>query len=96
MITERAQRILLQMIAAEIRCDWEDAEIVAQGAEVWCGDDKLSRATLNQLLRRALVSDRGKDTGVERYALNEDGRRAAKDRAWINPALATALSLRKA
>ena len=77
--TPGVQRCLEEMLAAETREDWEDAEIVCSHGQCWLGSRRTSVATVNRMLRLCLVSAEGLGTEYERYTLNEDGRALAKD-----------------
>ena len=88
MISYNAQEILKKMVAADADEDYEDAELVCEGRECWLGHWRIRRAAVNELLLNCLISDRGEEKGIERFAINEDGRKAAIDRSYVNQALA--------
>lgn len=80
--------MLLSMLQAEQAEEFEDAELVCDGCSCWCGLEQTSRAVVNELLRSALIRDSGEQgKGVERYTLNEDGRKAALDPGYRVPEL---------
>ena len=80
LLSVAAQRVLKRMLEAELAEQFEEAELVCDGAQCWIGLDRTSRTIVNELLRLALVRDEGESgKGIERYTLNEDGRRAAVD-----------------
>ncbi len=92
MISHGAQEILRKMRAAEDAEDFGEAELVREGSEVWLGYWKTTSAIVNELLRHCLIrddSEQGK--GIERYTINEDGRKAADDRAYVPAELRAAL-----
>ena len=64
------------MKAAESAQNWDDAEIVCDGADCWLGDQRISRRTVNSLVRVVALSfdDGG---GAEHFTLNGTGRALA-------------------
>lgn len=83
-----ALRVLRLMLEAELAEQFEEAELVCDGAQCWVGLERTSRTIVSELLRRALIRDCGESgKGIERYTLNEDGRRAAVDPAYQVPEL---------
>jgi hypothetical protein len=93
-ISYGAQVILQKMVMAEDDEELEDAELACEGAACYVGYWRTTRAIVNELLRSCLVSSVSEigSNGIERYALNSDGRKAAVDPTWINPELAKALA----
>jgi len=76
------------MVAAEEDDILEDAEIACEGGACWCGAWRTSRAVVNELIRACLLHDSGEQgKGIERYTLNEDGRKAAADPHYVVPEL---------
>lgn len=68
-------RVLSAMAAAERADDIEDAEIACEGLQCWIGCDRISRSTVNALLRLTAVSDTSlSEHGIQRYSLNDVGR----------------------
>lgn len=96
MISHGAQTILKKMLMAEQDEEFEDAELVCEGQECYVGYWRTTRAIVNELLMTCLVRATSEmdGRGVERYELNEDGRKAALDRSWVNPDLVKALAER--
>lgn len=87
-LSAAALRVLRLMLEAEIADQWEEAELACEGAQCWVGLERTSRTVVNELLRRALIRDCGESgKGLERYTLNEDGRRAAVDPMYRVPEL---------
>ncbi len=83
-----AQLVLARMLEAEQAERLDDAELVCEGRQCWVGLERTSRAVVTELLREALIRDTGESgKGVERYTLNEDGRRAALDPRYKVPEL---------
>jgi len=83
-----ARRVLRLMLEAELAEQFEEAELVCDGAQCWVGLERTSRTIVSELLRRALIRDCGESgKGIERYTLNEDGRRAAVDPKYEVPEL---------
>lgn len=78
MLSKRALEVLRSLKAAEEAQRWEEAEIVCDGLDCWMGDQRISRATVNRLLRIVALSfdDNG---GAEHYTLNGTGRALAND-----------------
>jgi hypothetical protein len=98
MISRGAQNILKKMLMAEQDEEYENAELVCEGNEVYVGYWRTTRAIANELLMACLVRARSEmdGRGIERYELTADGRKAAVDPSWINPDLAKALAERSA
>ncbi len=87
-LSAAAQRVLRLMLEAELAEQWEEAELACEGAQCWVGLERTSRTIVSELLRRALIRDCGESgKGIERYTLNEDGRRAAIDPTYQVPEL---------
>lgn len=83
-----AQRVLTEMLKAEQAERFDDAELVCEANQCWIGLEQTSRAVVNELLREVLIRDQGEGgKGVERYTLNDDGRRAALDPSYTVPEL---------
>lgn len=76
LITPTVVSVLQEMARAERAEEWEDAEIVQDGGQVWLGLRRLSVQTVNRLLVLVLVRHT-KEGGCDHYTLNEDGRRVA-------------------
>jgi hypothetical protein len=95
-ISRGAQNILKKMLMAEQDEEYEVAELVCEGNMVYVGYWRTTRAIANELLMSCLVRATSEmdGRGLERYELNEDGRKAAIDPTWINPDLAKALAER--
>ncbi len=87
MLTQAAHRALQEMVDAEAADDLDAAEIVREGRTAYLGDRRISSATVNQLLRWCLIRDGSYSREVERYTLNEDGRKAAADPSYVPPEL---------
>lgn len=95
MITVKAQAVLQRMLAAEALDDYENAELVCEGKQVYVGSYKVPYATFMELLYYTLIRQESEMGSVmERYTLNEDGRKACDDRTYINPALKDKLNER--
>lgn len=87
-LSDGAHAVVKMMYDAEREDRLDDAEVVCDGLLCWCGEKRTSRAVVSQLLRACLVRDVGEQgKGVERYVLNEDGRKAALDRSYRVPEL---------
>ena len=87
-ISRRAQEVLRYMLDEENRGNFEDAEIVCDGRSCFVGiedPDPVSKATVNELLRCVLIRTASEPGAMERYGLNEDGRKAALDPTWLPP-----------
>lgn len=96
MISHGAQNILKKMVMAEEDNEPENAELVCEGQTCYVGYWRTTRAITNELLMACLVRATSEmdGRGLERYELNEDGRKASRDPSWINPDLAKALAER--
>ena len=79
MLGRRATEILRLLKDAEDREDWEESEIVCEGAQCWLGSTRVSRATVNQLLR--LVGVPYVPDVLKQGALAQFDRRAEPDEA---------------
>lgn len=68
MLSKRAIEVLQSLQAAERAENWDHAEIVCDGIDCWMGDERISRQTVNRLVRVVAVSldDGG---GAEHYTL---------------------------
>lgn len=86
MISHKAHEILCEMLDAENCDDLLGAEIAREGRQAWIGDRRCSSRAVTELLRWCLIRDCSCGS-VERYMLNEDGRRAVKDRTYVPPEL---------
>lgn len=74
-MTPALRRMLQALADAEDREDWYNAEVVADGLQVYLGDDRYSWRTINAGLRLvALSDDTDEDGGLRRYSINETGR----------------------
>lgn len=79
-------RLMLEAHEAE---DWENAELVCDGAECWIGDHRTSRPTLAKMLRLGILrADAFNKTGLgsghaERFTLNEEGIALARDPNYV-------------
>lgn len=82
-----AQRVLVRMVQAEAAEEYEDAELVCEGAQAWVGLYRTSPAVVLELLQSCLISGAVTGAGVQRYTLNEDGRKAAEDPTYRPPEL---------
>lgn len=82
MLSKRAIEVLQSLQAAERAENWDHAEIVCDGIDCWMGDERISRQTVNRLVRVVAVSldDGG---GAEHYTLNGTGRALAEDPALV-------------
>jgi hypothetical protein len=82
MLSKRALEVLRSLLAAERAENWDQAEIVCDGLDCWMGDERLSRQTVNRLVRVVAVSldDGG---GAEHYTLNGTGRALAENPALV-------------
>lgn len=72
-MTPALTRMLRAMADAEAAGEWENAEVLADGLDVWVGDERYSRATLNAALRRVALRDVSDTKGAQRFALNSVG-----------------------
>ncbi|MFC5505363.1 hypothetical protein [Bosea massiliensis] len=82
MLSKRAIEVLQSLLEAERAENWDHAEIVCDGIDCWMGDERLSRQTVNRLVRVVAVSldDGG---GADHYTLNGTGRALAENPALV-------------
>lgn len=74
-LTPRALDILDKMLVAEEADDYENAELVNSGGQVWLGEDRTSRKILDDLLCACVIrAEEEMGSKFERFTLNEDGR----------------------
>ena len=68
--------VLRQMRLTDAQRRYEDAELVGEGRSFWLAYRRVSRSTVNQLLRLVAISDCSDAGGaaLERYKINEVGR----------------------
>lgn len=79
MISAAAKRTLVRMQEAEDDDEY-GGEIVCEGRVCYVGLDRISKATVFELLRYVLISDESEQgKGVERYTINEEGRAMVAD-----------------
>jgi hypothetical protein len=92
-ISFKAQNVLKKMVAAEDAEAFEDAELVMEGRTAYLGYWRVPAGIVDELLRAVLIraSSDNDGRGLERYTVNEDGRKTAVDRSYVNPALVAAL-----
>ena len=81
------RQVLEDMRTAEQKETYDDAEIVCDGSECWVGLRRISRRTVDGLLRLAAISPEKFDKSSV-YVLNDTGRALLK-----RPELATELRL---
>lgn len=74
-LTAAMRSILDEMIAADMREDFEDAEIVCEGV-CYLGNRRIHRGSVTRLLTIMAISDCSNSGGMERYRVNEIGRAA--------------------
>lgn len=75
MVTPALTRLLQTLADAEDREDWDAAEIVADGIQVWVGEERFHWKTVNQALRLTAIRDTSDEgSRVRRYTINEVGR----------------------
>ena len=79
MLTKRAAEILDLMLEAEMRQDYEGAEIVCDGLSCYLGEMLVSRRTVTNLIRHVAVSLASEPGGMERYTVSGTGRKIAAD-----------------
>jgi hypothetical protein len=72
-------RACKEMVEADAREEYEDAEIVGAGRQFWLGQRRISPGTVNRMLQLCLLRSEGIGTKFERHTLNEDGRGFAED-----------------
>lgn len=72
-LTRRAREVLQQMADTDAADD--DAEIVCERGQCWLADDRIAPRTVRQLLMAVLVGCDGFGDRIERYHINEAGRR---------------------
>jgi hypothetical protein len=80
-VTKRCLEVLKAMIDAARREEWDEAEIVCEGGTCWLGVERVSRATVQRLLRCLAVSSASEPGSLERYVVSETGRAIAADPA---------------
>jgi len=83
-----ALRLLQEMLAAEERDDWEDAEVVCEGIYCYVGHRRVHRSTINHLHRYLALCDQSDVKGAQRFGLNEGGRIIARDPAAADQIMA--------
>lgn len=71
-LSKRAVVILKQMASHE---DTEGGELACEGIECWVGDERTSRSIVRQLLECVFMKDVSDTGGIERYVINESGKR---------------------
>jgi hypothetical protein len=81
MLSRGAQRILKQMHDAHLRDDFENAELTCEGRACWVDATRTSRAVVRELLLHCLLNLSSLPGDLERYCINEDGRKCALDPA---------------
>jgi len=72
-LSRRARQVLQQMADADPAED--DAEIVCERGQCWLSDDRIAPRTVRQLLLAVLIGCDGFGSRLERYHINEAGRR---------------------
>jgi hypothetical protein len=77
-LTPTQRLILTTLRDAEDASDFHNAEIVCEGIECWIGYMRISRATVNALVRMVLLHY-DKVGGAEHYTINGSGRAALED-----------------
>jgi len=92
MLSKRSLEILAEMDAAEKREDWEDSEIVCSGIDCWLGLTKVSRRTVDALLRHLAVSYAAEPGATERYVLSGTGRAILADPSVADRIVAAVLA----
>lgn len=92
MLTERQRKVLSTMIAAEEAEAYDEAEIVCDGASCYLGLDRISRRTVEGLLRCVAISMASEPGSLERYVITETGRLIEKDPAVAARVAAAMLS----
>lgn len=73
-MTPALRRMLTLMQEAEDREDWEDAEAVADGLQVWVGDQQFHWKTVEQGIRLVCLRDVSDVKGAKRFTINATGR----------------------
>jgi hypothetical protein len=95
MISKAAHRILAAMVEHEAREDFEAAQLVREGRQCWLGEKRTTSKVVNELLMLCLVSSQSEQgSPLERYSINEDGRKAALNPGHAPPAILDALKAR--
>jgi hypothetical protein len=79
MLSRGAQRILTLMHDAHVRDEYENAELTCEGRACWVGATRTSRAVVHELLLHCLLNLVSLPGDLERYYINEDGRKCALD-----------------
>jgi len=77
--TEAVLKVCRDMARAEQDDDLEAAEIVCDKGECWLGYRRISKATVNKMLRLCLLRDSSDTNGCQRYTLNSEGKALAKN-----------------
>ena len=83
LLTPAMERALRLMRDAELRKDWESAEIIQCSLSCWIGTVAISARTVKLLNQLVLIS--GKSQAGEsclRYRLNSEGRRILEEPAY--------------
>lgn len=86
LMTPTCRMVLKQMLKAHEAEDWENAEIVQDGGEVWIGDQRISTRTVDRLLCMLLLRHESSG-GCDHYTLNEEGRKVAADPTYTPPSI---------
>ena len=81
--TEAVLRACREMAKAAQDDELEDAEIVCERGECWLGYRRISKATVNRMLRLCLLRDGSDVKGCERYTLNSEGMALAADAGYV-------------
>lgn len=77
LVTPACLRALRALRDAEVREEYENAEIVCDGIECYIDLTRISYRTVQAMLRLCLIHDDSDTKGCCRYSLNEDGRAMA-------------------
>jgi len=91
MLSERSLHILRKMVAAEAAEDYEGAEIVCSGIICYLDEERISRRTVDNLLRHVAVKSGSEPGELERYRVSGTGRAIAGDPAVADKVLACVL-----
>jgi hypothetical protein len=82
-LTKALDTILREMIAAEDREDFEEAEIVCDGGLCYVGDRRIHKGSVYRLLQLMAIKDVSDTKGCERYRVNDMGRSIVRRPAII-------------
>lgn len=76
-VRRRAREVLQELIDfdTDIDADEYDGEIVCEGGQCWFGATRIARRTVDELLRACLLHADDFGGKVERFTINESGRR---------------------